>query len=90
PDLDPEHLHGMFLAVMQSLPSYGDAARAALEAAVRDILKGVQQPVLLLDAAGDVRYAGNRRAARHLAAARTSPRPAALAARAATLREFLN
>jgi pimeloyl-ACP methyl ester carboxylesterase len=89
PDLDPERLHGNFLAVMQCLPSYGDAARAALEAAVRDILKGVHQPVLLLDAAEDVRYAGNRRAARHLAAARTLPRPAALAARAATLREFL-
>jgi hypothetical protein len=73
---------------MKHLPSYGDAARAALEAAVRDILKGVRQPALLLDCAGDVRYAGTRRAARYLGNARTQPRPSAVAARAETLREF--
>jgi pimeloyl-ACP methyl ester carboxylesterase len=88
PDLDPERLHANLIEVMKQLPSYGDAARAALEGAVRDILKGVHQPALLLDAADDVRYAGTRRAARHLPNARAVPRPAELAARAATLREF--
>jgi len=88
PDLDPERLQANLTDIMKQLPSYGDAARAALEAAVRDILKGVRQPVLLLDSAEDVRYAGARRAARHLADARTQPRPAAPLARAHVLRDF--
>ena len=66
----------------KQLPSYGDAARAALEAAVREILTGVRQPVLLFEVAGDVRYAGTRRAARRLADATVAPRPADLAGRA--------
>ncbi len=88
PELDPERLQACLVEIMKHLPSYGDAARAALEAAVRDILKGVRQPALLLDCAGDVRYAGTRRAARYLGNARTQPRPSAVAARAETLREF--
>jgi pimeloyl-ACP methyl ester carboxylesterase len=87
PDLDPERMHANLVEIMKRLSSYGDAARAALEAAVRDILKGVHQPVLLFDSAGDVRYAGARRAARHLAGARTVPRPASVAARAAVLHQ---
>jgi len=89
PDLDPGHLHANLVEVLKQLPSYGDAARAALEAAVRDILRGVRQPVLLFDVADDVRYAGARRAARHLSDARVVPRPAHLAGRADSLREFL-
>ena len=88
PDLDPERMQASLVEIVKHLPSYGDAARAALEASVRDIVKGVRQPVLLLDCPGDVRYAGTRRAARYLAQARTQPRPAAVAARAAVLREF--
>jgi pimeloyl-ACP methyl ester carboxylesterase len=88
PELDPELMHANLVEVMKRLPSYGDAARAALEAAVRDIVKGVRQPVLLFDGADDVRYAGTRRAARYMADARVQPRPAAVAARAAILAEF--
>jgi hypothetical protein len=51
-------------------------------------VKGIRQPVLLLDGAGDARYAGTRRAARYLADARTETRPSAVGARAETLREF--
>ena len=90
PDLDPQRLHAMFVDGIKQLPSYGDAARAALEAAVRDILRGVHQPVLLFDVADDVRYAGARRAGRHLRDGRSLPRPAALELRAASLREFLS
>ncbi len=88
PELDPELMHANLVEVMKRLPSYGDAARAALEAAVRDIVKGVRQPVLLFDSADDVRYAGTRRAARYMADACVQPRPAAVAARAAILAEF--
>lgn len=88
PDLDPLRMQANLVEIMKSPASYGDAARAALEAAVRDIVKGVRQPALLLDSAEDVRYAGARRAARHFGDARTQPRPAAPAARAQMLREF--
>jgi hypothetical protein len=81
-------MQGALVEMMKSLPSYGDAARAALEAAVREIVKGVRQPVLLFDSADDVRYSGTRRAARRLANARTVPRPAAPAERAAMLHTF--
>jgi pimeloyl-ACP methyl ester carboxylesterase len=88
PDLDPDRLHERLLAAMKQLPSYGDAARAALEARVRDILRGVHQPTLLFDVAEDVRYKGTQRAARRLATHVVVPRPAALEDRAKRLREF--
>jgi pimeloyl-ACP methyl ester carboxylesterase len=88
PDLDPQRLHAGLVAVMQRLPSYGDVARAALEAAVREILRGVRQPVLLFDVPDDVRYAGSRRAARYLVDARLVARPAAAAARAQAMGDF--
>ena len=88
PELDPGLMQARLVEIMKHLASYGDAARAALEAAVRDIVKGIRQPVLLLDGAGDARYAGTRRAARYLADARTETRPSAVGARAETLREF--
>jgi pimeloyl-ACP methyl ester carboxylesterase len=88
PDLDPERMQASLVEIMKRLPSYGDAARAALEATVRDIIKGVRQPVLLFDCADDVRYAGTRRAARYIANARIHPRSAAVAARARILGEF--
>jgi pimeloyl-ACP methyl ester carboxylesterase len=89
PDLDPARMHANLVEIMKRLPSYGDAARAALEAAVREIVKGVRQPVLLFDCANDVRYAGSRRAARYMGDVRTEPRPAQVAARAAIVAEFL-
>ena len=90
PDLDPGRLQALLVDVLKQLPSYGDAARAALEAAVREILTGVRQPVLLFEVAGDVRYAGTRRASRRLAAATVVPRPADLAGRADALRQFFD
>lgn len=88
PDLDPWRMQANLVEIMKHLPSYGDAPRAALEASTRDILKGVRQPVLLLDDADDVRYAGTRRAARRLADSRTVPRVASIAARARVLGDF--
>jgi hypothetical protein len=80
----------LLLDVLTQLPSYGDAARAALEGAVREILGGVRQPVLLFEAAADVLYAGTRRSARRLASASVAPRPADLTGRADVLRQFLD
>jgi pimeloyl-ACP methyl ester carboxylesterase len=90
PDLDPERLHARLLAVMKQLPSYGDAARAALDGSVRDILRGVHQNVLLFETKGDVRYADTRRAARRLAAAEVVPRPAGATGRARRIAAFLD
>jgi pimeloyl-ACP methyl ester carboxylesterase len=90
PDFDPQRMHAILVEVMKRMPSYGDAARAALEAAVREILRGVQQPVLLFDVADDVRYAATRRAARYLVDARIVPRPAAPAARAQAMGDFFD
>jgi len=89
PDLDPGALHTRLVAVMKQLSSYGDAARAALEARVRDILRGVHQPTLLFDVADDVRYRGTQRAARRVDDHLVLPRPATAAARAERLSEFL-
>jgi pimeloyl-ACP methyl ester carboxylesterase len=89
PDLDPERLHARLVEVMKQLPSYGDAARAALESRIRDILRGVHQPVLLFDVAEDVRYKGAQAAARKLANHRIVPRPDTPAARVERLRDFL-
>jgi pimeloyl-ACP methyl ester carboxylesterase len=87
--LDAHRRQGQLVDVMKQLPSYGDAARAALEASVRDLLPSVPQPVLLLDVAGDVRYASTARAARRLASARVLPRPTAATERAELARAFL-
>jgi pimeloyl-ACP methyl ester carboxylesterase len=89
PDLEPDGLHARLVELMKQLPSYGDAARAALESRVRDILRGVHQPVLLFDVAEDVRYKGTQSAARRLANHRIVPRPGPVAARARILRDFL-
>ena len=89
PALDPQRRQGRLVDVMKQLPSYGDAARAALEASVRDLLPSVPQPVLLFDVTGDARYAGTARAARRLANARIVPRPTAATERAALARAFL-
>jgi pimeloyl-ACP methyl ester carboxylesterase len=89
PDLDPGRLNDVLVEVMKQLPSYGDAARAALEASVRDIVRAVHQPVLLFDVADDVRYAATSRVSRRLAASRVLPRPATLPGLAECLRTFL-
>jgi pimeloyl-ACP methyl ester carboxylesterase len=87
--LDSGRRQQQLLDVMKQLPGYGDAARAALEAAVRDLLPAVTQPVLLFDVAGDVRYASTARAARRLASSRILPRPATALERAAMAGAFL-
>jgi pimeloyl-ACP methyl ester carboxylesterase len=90
PEVDARQRHAVLVDVMKQLPSYGDAARAALEAALREILPGVRQPVLLLNDRRDVRYAGTGRAQRRLPDARLATRPANVAERSAVIRDFLS
>lgn len=89
-DLDPEILHAALTDHMCQPDSYGDAARAALEAALRDIVKGVEQPVLVLQDARDTRYYGTGSVKRRLGNATVRARPEAASARASACREFLD
>jgi len=90
PDLDPERMQSVLVDIMKRLPSYGDAARAALAAAVRELLAAVRQPVLLFNDPADVRYRGTSRALKRLANGSELPRPASAAQRTALLRGFLD
>ncbi|HVN41598.1 MAG TPA: alpha/beta hydrolase [Steroidobacteraceae bacterium] len=87
--LDADALHAALVNVMKQLDRYGDPARAALDAAVRDIGRTVSQPVLVLQDAHDVRYFGTASLLRKLRAGTLAPRPAEVAARAAVARRFL-
>jgi pimeloyl-ACP methyl ester carboxylesterase len=88
PVLDACGLQDDLVEVVKHLPSYGEAASAAIDASVRDILKAVRQPVLLFEVPVDVRYAGTARAAQRLASARALPRPSRTDDRADALRAF--
>lgn len=85
----PSRRHAVLVDLLKQLPSYGDAARAALEAALKEILPGVRQPVLLLHDARDVRYRGTGRAHKRLTHATQAARPATVAGRAASIVDFL-
>jgi pimeloyl-ACP methyl ester carboxylesterase len=87
--VDAAALHAALVAIMKQLDAYGDAARAALDASVRDISKAVGQPVLVLKDGEDCRYAGTASLMRRLAKGTLLPRPASLDARAAAFRRFL-
>ena len=87
--LDAFELHDALVAAMKQPDHYGDAARAALDAAVRDIAKGVSQPTLVMQDARDVRYGGTGSLRRRLHRATVVPRSAAVSERAAACLEFL-
>jgi pimeloyl-ACP methyl ester carboxylesterase len=89
PDLDPRRMHAALVDVMKQLPSYGDAARASLAAAVRELVTAVKQPVLVLHDERDVRYRGTPRVIKRLSNGRVATRPATDEARVALWREFL-
>ena len=87
--LDAFELHDALVAAMKQPDHYGDAARAALDAAVRDIARGVSQPTLVMQDARDVRYGGTGSLRRRLHRATVVPRSAAVSERAAACLEFL-
>ncbi len=75
PELDPARLHDMLVDVLRMPASYGDAALAVLEFALRERLRAVDQHVLLFESAGDPRYADAPALQRRLRRASLMPRP---------------
>jgi pimeloyl-ACP methyl ester carboxylesterase len=90
PDVSAEDLHAALVDAMKQPGNYGDPARAALDAALRDIARAIEQPVLALQDARDVRYKGTGSLKRRLRDGTVRSRPGAPAARAAMCREFLD
>jgi pimeloyl-ACP methyl ester carboxylesterase len=81
-------MHAALVDSMKQLDNYGDAARAALDAAIRDIVRGIEQPVLVIHDSRDVRYGATGSLRRRMRNATLGARPAAVAGRAAMSREF--
>jgi hypothetical protein len=57
---------------------------------MRDIVRGIAQPVLVMQDSRDVRYTGSGSLRRRLQNATVRPRPASLAERAVAYRGFLD
>lgn len=90
PELDARAMHAALVDAMKQPDNYGDAARAALDASMRDIVRGIEQPALALQDARDVRYGGTGSLKRRLASGSVRARPDTMAARATACREFLD
>ena len=88
-DLAGRRLHDMVVDLAKQPAHYGDAALAGLELDVKACLRDISQPVLLLEAAADVRYGSVAKVARALPSAQRAERADAPAARAATILQFL-
>jgi pimeloyl-ACP methyl ester carboxylesterase len=90
PDLDADLMHAALVDAMKQLGNYGDAARAALDASMRDIVRSITQPVLVMQDERDVRYRGTGSLRRRLQHGTVQARPASEAERAALYRGFLD
>jgi len=90
PDLDADVMHAALVDAMKQPGNYGDAARAALDAAMRDIVRSVSQPVLVMQDDRDVRYRGTGSLRRRLQHATVEARPESLAERASRYRAFFD
>jgi pimeloyl-ACP methyl ester carboxylesterase len=90
PDLDADLMHAALVDAMKQLGNYGDAARAALDASMRDIVRSITQPVLVMQDERDVRYSGTGSLRRRLQHGAVQARPASAAERTALYRDFLD
>lgn len=90
PQIDAHALQATLLDAMKQPGTYGDAARAALDAAMRDIVRGIVQPVLAMQDARDARYHGTGSLKRRLQNGTVRARPESPSARATLYREFLD
>ena len=88
--LDADALHAALVDAIKQPGNYGDAARAALDASMRDIARGIGQPLLVMQDALDVRYEGIGSLRRRLQDGTVRARPESCAERAAAYREFLD
>ena len=90
PDLDADVMHAVLVDAMKQPGNYGDAARAALDAAMRDIARSVTQPVLVMQDDRDVRYRDTGSLRRRLQRGIVEARPEPLAERAMRYRAFFD
>lgn len=88
-DLGGRRLHDMVVDLAKQPAHYGDAALAGIEVDVKAALRDISQPVLLLEAPSDIRYASVPKVARALPAATRADRAEAATDRAATILQFL-
>ena len=90
PEIDAQALHAALVDVMKQPDTYGDAARAALDASIRDIVRGIAQPTLVVHDAKDARYAGTGSLKRRLVNGSVRARPEKPADRATLYRGFVD
>lgn len=90
PSNSAAQLHAMTVDILKQPGNYGDVALAALEFPLRERLRDVTQPVLLLEVADDPRYADVDKIARRLPRAAARPRPATVAALAGVCKDWLD
>jgi pimeloyl-ACP methyl ester carboxylesterase len=85
-DLDGGRLHEATVDLAKQPLAYGDAALAALEIDLKQVLRAVEQPLLLLVDEQDPRDGGIAKLARLARSARTAARPASPGELAAAIR----
>jgi pimeloyl-ACP methyl ester carboxylesterase len=90
PDLDAQRLNDQVVDLLKQPNNYGDAALAAFEYRVRDVLTAITQPVLLLQEPTDVRSQWTEGMQRRLPDVQVIERPRDGTARAQAIRAFLD
>ena len=88
-DLGGRRLHDLVVDLAKQPAHYGDAALAGIEVDVKALLREISQPVLLLEASADIRYASVPKVARALPSATRSERADRPEDRAAAILKFL-
>ncbi len=89
PEISAERLHPMLVDIMKQPRHYGELCMAAFDYPVREMLEEIRQPVLLAQAAGDIRYQWVSKAARRLAERSVVELPPTTAERARQWASFL-
>jgi pimeloyl-ACP methyl ester carboxylesterase len=89
PEISAARLHPMLVDIMKQPHHYGELCLAAFEYPVKQMLEEIRHPVLLAQAAGDVRYQWVSKAARRLAERSVAALPATVAERARQWSSFL-
>jgi pimeloyl-ACP methyl ester carboxylesterase len=89
PEISAHRLHPMLVDIMKQPRHYGELCIAAFEYPVKDMLEEIRHPVLLAQAAGDIRYQWVSRAARRLAERSVLTLPPTVAERARQWTSFL-
>ena len=89
PEISAARLHPILVDIMKQPRNYGELCMAAFEYPVKEMLEEIRHPVLLVQAAGDIRYQWVSKAARRLAERSVVALPPTLAERARQWISFL-